>query len=112
MKKFTMNLSTKFLSKIAEFDRNDPIQQINSWGLASTYTSEKTINSIVKSLTSGEKIKEPVEVIVYKNKALLSKGCHRLASAKRVNLKKIPVFVLFLEKLGIYKKLESKLKEF
>jgi len=106
-KKYEMNLPIEFLEKIAEFDRSDPKQQIDTWG----YTSENTINKIAEDCKNGKGIEKRVEVIVHDGKALLVQGCHRVAGAKQGGLKKVPTLVVFLETIGKFFSAKDKMKK-
>lgn len=108
MKKFEINLNTKFLQKIAEFDREKQENKLEYWG----YNTDSNIKSMVADIKSGVGIKEPVEVIVCDSKALMIQGCHRLAAANKGGLNVLKAFVYFFKKLPEkFKSHESKMIE-
>ena len=96
-----------FLWKFREHDREDPNQQIN----AMIYSSENTINEIEADLKAGGKIKENVELAVYKGKALLIQGNHRIVAAKRAGLDDIPTTIAFIGEKSRFLKLLHKFKK-
>ena len=105
-RKYEMELPTDFLSKIAEFDRTKKESKIETL----LYSSSNTIKAITKDIKNGIGIKNPVQVIVSDNKALMVQGCHRLVAAKQAGLKKVPAVVVFLRKLvGKWEKMEPKM---
>jgi len=106
-RKFRMNLNTDFLSTIAEFDRTSDEHKIDVFG----YSSDYTIKKIVEDIDNGIGIKNPVQVVVCDNKALMVQGCHRIVAAKQAGLNKVPAVVVFLKKMvGKWTKIEDKMK--
>ena len=98
---------TEYLSKMAEYNRNDEDEKLNTL----MYSSDSTIQSIENDIMTGKGIETPVDFTVYNGKGLLSEGCHRVAAAVNTNLENVPVRIILKGSLtGDLKDRESKFK--
>lgn len=84
-----MELETSILKKYREFDRKK--EPTPSFFLIAPTNYDELLNDIK---LNG--IKEPLEIWVHENKALIVEGNHRLSIAIDLNISSLPVKVKFI----------------